>query len=72
MKKMNKVLAVAFLLMSPGLLSAHPGHGHTGDWMNTLWHYMATYYVFIIPIAAIMLVLFNMKSIKRIVQKIKA
>jgi len=72
MRKMNKVLVVLTMLISPALLHAHPGHNHSGDWMSTFWHYLATYYILLVPIVLVMLVVFNLSTIKRLLKKAQA
>jgi hypothetical protein len=72
MKKMNKVLVALVLAISPALLHAHPGHNHSADWMSTFLHYLATYYILLVPVVLVMLVVFNLGTIKRLLKKVQA
>jgi len=54
MKRIVKLLNLLVLFLMPVLVSAHPGHGHDGGIGQVFLHYVTTYYIFLLPVVAIL------------------
>ena len=69
MKKISSVLfTLLFVFALPVFVMAHPGHNHDGGFFQVLSHYITTYYIFFLPVVALLVYLmvryFNKTKVK--------